>query len=504
MRRRLSVAVPYVLLSLLVVLLLTWKLGMYPLLWYDEGSRINLSRTFLETGVFATYSSNGFHPFNAWVIANPLDVLSTAGAMLILGNSAADFRLAMMPFTLLGILLIILLSRQMFGKCAGWVAALAVLAAPPLMGSGFLLIGRQNLIENSSFALLMLSFYLWFHAWDTRKAGWSWLGGIVLGLALISNFPLMIWVLPTLTLIWLGRWFQNRKRSAPEIAQIVAALIVIISWYGVSFLFTPEASRGLNLATLGDSARQQLFNGLGGKILTTTSVAMFGVMILTSWITLMGLFQSPSKQWFTTPADWKRATLGVSVLLCAFWYFFFSIGWPRYAFAGWMFTLMLLGGWGYQVVMKTVKWISKENPWIMKQFHWLIEAGLIMIMLISYGLPLLKVNGPVAVEQTAQFINTQIPPDALIETTEMELFGVSRHWDFHYPSYEYILDATKQIYFYRRNPSIPYNPVAADPDYLITGPLSDWTGLYWNSGIMEAEFEKITEFPPYTVFQRIR
>ena len=112
--------------------------------------------------------------------------------------------------------------------------------------------------------------------------------------------------------------------------------------------------------------------------------------------------------------------------------------------------------------------------------------------------------GQAPAEQMAHFIDTNLPPEAIIETTEMELFGISNHWEYHYPSYQYILDATKQIYFERRSPQIPYNPIAANPDYLITGTLSDWIGLYWNSGIMETEFKKIAEFPPYQIFQRVR
>ena len=230
---------------------------------------------------------------------------------------------------------------------------------------------------------------------------------------------------------------------------------------------------------------------------------MFGIMVVVSFATIMDLFQSPRKTWFETTNQWKRATLGVSVLMCAAWFYFFSIGWPRYAYAGWMITLMLLGWWGYRIVMGFAKWFSKNNQQILDKLPGAMLVVQIVLIVTIYGYPLIKVAGPVPAEQTAQFIDSRIPKEARIETSETELFALSSHWEFHYPSYEYILDATKQIYFDRRSPQIPYSPIVANPEYLITGALSDWLGLYWNSGLMETEFVKIAEFPPYLVFQRV-
>jgi len=268
-------------------------------------------------------------------------------------------------------------------------------------------------------------------------------------------------------------------------------------------LLTPAKIRAVNEATLIESVTQQLFNGLSGKVLTTTATAMFGIMMLISIVTIMDLFQSSRKTWLETTVQWKRATLGVSVLMCAAWFYFFSIGWPRYAYAGWMITLLLLGWWGYRIVMWFANWFTNNNQQILKRLPGVMLAVQIVMIFTIHGYPLVKVEGPVPAEQTAQFIDSRISQEARIETSESELFALSSHWEFHYPSYEYILDASKQIFFDRRNPQIPYSPVVADPDYLITGALSDWLGLYWNSGMMETEFVKIAEFPPYQVFQRV-
>lgn len=504
MKQKLTSLTPYLLLGCIGLFLLTWKIGTYPLYWYDEGSRTNLSRTFLETGNYSTYSSDGFQPFDAWVTANPLDVLFTSAAMLFFGKNVVALRLALIPFTLGGMLLIVHLAVRLFGKPIGWVAALTVFAAPPMIGSGYLLIGRQNLSENTSFFMLILSLLMWFHSWDTRKMRWSWLGGLLLGLGLISNFQVMLWVFPSFVVIWFGRSVQNRKRSWGEISFIFSAVLVILGWYGLTLLLMPAPIRELNMTTLIDSINQQLFSGLSGKIVTTSSLVMFFVMIITSLATIMNLFQIPWKQWLSNSDHWKLATLGTSILFCAFWYFFFSIGWPRYAYAGWIITLMLLGWWGFRVTSKIVNYMSSNYQQLQDKLHWVMITCLIGVTVSAYGIPLLNVEKAIPAQNLADFIDSEISQDALIETTEMEIFGISNHWEFHYPSYEYILDATKQIYFEGRSPQIPYNPVSENPDYLITGPLSDWIGLYWNSGIMEYEFKKIAEFPPYQVFIRVR
>jgi hypothetical protein len=163
-----------------------------------------------------------------------------------------------------------------------------------------------------------------------------------------------------------------------------------------------------------------------------------------------------------------------------------------------------MGWWGYRLIEWMAKMVSNNNQKWSGKLPWAAVSLLVLLMFFVYGSPLVKVKGPVAAEQTAEFIDSEISPNARIETTETELFGLSDHWNYHYPSYQYILDASKQIFFDRQNPQISYNPVVADPDYLVTGALSDWVGLYWNSGIMSTEFVKIAEFPPYQVFERVR
>jgi hypothetical protein len=166
---------------------------------------------------------------------------------------------------------------------------------------------------------------------------------------------------------------------------------------------------------------------------------------------------------------------------------------------------MLLAGW---LIWRLEIWISGKNIFsrvnLTRLAFPLTVAMLVFVILVGHGLLLLNIQGPVAVEETGKYINANIPPEAVIETTEMELFGLTDHWEFHFAPNSAILTATYQIFYDQKQPQVDYDFLNHNPDYLITGAFSDWISLYWSSGLVETEFTKIAEFPPYQVFQRKR
>jgi hypothetical protein len=163
----------------------------------------------------------------------------------------------------------------------------------------------------------------------------------------------------------------------------------------------------------------------------------------------------------------------------------------------------MLAGW---LVWRFEVWLSGRKALkSLKVKLWLVPLTaliLVMVNLAGNGMPLLKINGPIAAEEMGKFINKNIPPEAVIETTEMEIFGLTDHWEFHFAPNSAILTATRQIFYEQIQPQVSYDFLSYNPDYLITGPFSDWIHLYWSSGLVESDFVKLAEFPPYQVFQR--
>lgn len=494
---------PYILYGLLGVILIVYKIGHYPLAWYDEGARLIVSRTLAETGKYASYSVEGFIPFNPWISAGPLDVLSVAGLIDLFGKKVAIIRLAMLPFSLISMYMILFFGQKLFGNKAGWLAALLTLAVPPMLDNSFILMSRQFMSENTSTAMAITGMFLWFRTWQTGRQRISWLGGALVGLGMISKTQAAIWLMPALGIVWLFRTVQNWRRSAREIGFLVSASVVILAWYLFVNLQVPGDMQQNNWESMQASVRLLLLT-VEKRQISTTTIFLTGVMSLVSLATLFDLLHRPRKKWLVNPIEWGQAMLAISSLFCVIWFFFLSIRYPRYTFTGWIFT-MLLAGW---LIWRLEIWISGKNIFsrvnLTRLAFPLTVAMLVFVILVGHGLPLLNIQGPVAVEETGKYINANIPPEAVIETTEMELFGLTDHWEFHFAPNSAILTATYQIFYDQKQPQVDYDFLNHNPDYLITGAFSDWISLYWSSGLVETEFTKIAEFPPYQVFQRKR
>ncbi len=503
MKQKIINFLPYLLFGLLGLVLMVYKIGQYPLLWYDEGARLIVSRTLAETGQYASYSVDGFLPFNPWISAGPLDVLSVAAAIALFGKQVSIIRLAIVPFGLLSMFMILIFGQKLFGKTAGWVGALLVLAVPPMLDNSFLLMSRQFMSENTSTAMALVGIFLWFRTWQTGKTPLAWLGGAILGLGMISKTQAAIWLMPALGVVWLLRLIQDRKRSLREVSFLVAASLVIVGWYLFVNLQVPAELRASNLLSTQASVRLLLLT-LEPRMTSTTALVVAGVMFLVSLFVLFDLLRPSKAPRLATPVAWGQAMLAIASLFCALWFLFLSIRYPRYTYTGWIFTLMLAGWILWRLERYFIGW-SVLNRLQLK--HWLVPATLALLVLITlagHGLPLVRTQGIIAVEETGQFIDENIPPEAVIETTEMEVFGLTDHWQFHFAPNSTILTATHQIFYEQVPPDVKYEFLTGDPDYLITGTFSDWLLLYWNTGLVESEFVKVAEFPPYRVFQRKR
>jgi 4-amino-4-deoxy-L-arabinose transferase-like glycosyltransferase len=503
MKQRIITILPYILYGLLGLILIVYKIGNYPLLWYDEGAKLIMSRTLAETGYYATYSIEGFIPFNPWTTAGPLEVLSGAAAIDLFGKHVEVIRMAIIPFSLISMFMILILGQQLFGKQAGYLAALMVLAAPPTLGNSFTLMSRQFMSENTSTAMAILAMFLWFRSWQSGRTTLGWIGGALLGLGMISKTQAAIWLMPALAVIWLLRLIQDPKRSWREIVFLISASLVITAWYLFVNLQVPAEMQESNWQSQQANIHLLLLT-VENRSISTTTIAISGIMFLVSLVVLGRLLIQPRGKRLVNSFEWGQTMLAISSLFCMVWFFFFSIRFPRYTYTGWIFTLML-AGW---LVWQLERWISGWQPLKrLKIDQWLIPLtmGLMVIVnLAGNGIPLLRVHGPIASEEVGKFINENIPSDAIIETTEMELFGLTDHWEFHFAPNSAILTATRQIFYEQIQPQVSYDFLNFNPDYLITGPFSDWIQLYWSSDLIERNFVKLAEFPPYQIFQRKR
>jgi hypothetical protein len=107
-----------------------------------------------------------------------------------------------------------------------------------------------------------------------------------------------------------------------------------------------------------------------------------------------------------------------------------------------------------------------------------------------------------SVQQAAEFLNSQTRPDALIETYDSELFFLLNR-PYHYPPDQIHVALIRRTFLYDDNAVIDYDPLAANPDYLVVGPHSRQWRLY-DSVLKTGQFRLIRAYKRYNVYERIR
>ena len=105
-----------------------------------------------------------------------------------------------------------------------------------------------------------------------------------------------------------------------------------------------------------------------------------------------------------------------------------------------------------------------------------------------------------SVLRVVDFLNTNTPEDSVIETYDSEiLFLLDR--DYHYPPDEVSVELMRRHDIDPNSP-VYYDPIQADPDYLVVGPFSRKWRLY--DEVLESnEFQSFKLIAPYEIFIRI-
>jgi 4-amino-4-deoxy-L-arabinose transferase-like glycosyltransferase len=205
-----------------------------------------------------------------------------------------------------------------------------------------------------------------------------------------------------------------------------------------------------------------------------------------------------------------RQSLFTLVLSWMAWYLLLSIGWSRYlfvpVFVGSMFVAVMLceltSGFSIPATVKSAAdtilrlRISRSNIFSLVVVLLFALAPITVInMSLGYA------NPDRSSREVAGFLNIATPPDTLIETYEMELF-VLLNRRYSHPPDDVHLRVIRHIYL-DRNVEVGYDPMAADPDYLIVGPVGRLTRLY-EPILQSGSFRLILEGSRYQVYERVR
>ncbi len=501
--RRLAAAfLPLAFLLALSLPALTYRLAVYPLIWFDEGYRTNAARTLAVTGVFGTSTSDGVVPYDTGISTGPADIVPMALSYRLLGPGIVQFRLVSVAYTLLVVAALYAFSRRVFGEGAGLFSVVFVLAFPAIQGVGLLLIGRQVLGEMPAMALVSLGFWLWIKSWPRANVWMAAASGVCIGFGLLSKTQVAFGLLPALIAIGLLRSFARRDRLVANLPWIVA-VIVMAGWALWSGLDSPPEIRLRNAQMLTEAIQTQLLTGQGGRWLNRPALAMTLLMVLAAAAEAGRLFLRRRTPGFPMEADWGSGLLLLFVLFSSIWFALFSIGWPRYATAGFVFALLLLG---------RLVWSAAGALGSRIVAGWARRAGLLegtaiaLLGLVTLPLTLAPIHlfHPTSDAQAAaDYVSVNIPRQAVVESWTWELDALSDHWNFHHPDLSYLYLAERQAFHDERGFSLDYDTLQADPDYLISGPFSQWVSLY-DPEVIRTSFRRVAAFGQYVIFERLR
>ena len=135
---------------------------------------------------------------------------------------------------------------------------------------------------------------------------------------------------------------------------------------------------------------------------------------------------------------------------------------------------------------------------VLAAFFLVVWSSVHTLMALNEGL-FQKTNIPLF--QTVEYLNTATSSRAVIETYESELFFFL-HRRYHYPPDQLHVEWVRREDL-SESRVINYDPLSADPDYLVVG---IWCRYYkcYDSVVNDRSFKLVKVFGPYQIFERIR
>jgi hypothetical protein len=252
----------------------------------DETANYAFTKRFALTGKLTIDEplnpkvNNIVHPRSMMVEEGQLKPMSFLGIIIMYGTLARWTSIAIIPFLTpligaLGIIIFYFLVKRLFDRRTALLAACLLAFFPP-----YFYYSCRSMFHNIPFAVLTLAGLLFAVAMN-QKAEKPWLqkllfpalAGLFLGLAIITRTSELLWLGPTLVVLW----FFNCKNTG------VIKLLVLLAFLGIGLLpsaYYSQILHGSPLSTGYPQMNQSL-----------TQLSQTGGQLITSGITEISLWQ---------------------------------------------------------------------------------------------------------------------------------------------------------------------------------------------------------------------
>ncbi len=508
-RQYLSTILALLCLSLLAFLSF-YHLESTPPLWWDEGWTMNVARNWVQSGFYGQSLEGELQP-PGLSAAFPV-VVPVAISFKIFGVGIWQGRLPGTLFMLAAILLISRLAYRLYDRRVAWLTLILLLLMPLNEKLHPILIGRQVLGEAPTLFYLLLGYWMLFFALD-KHPFWIIPAALLWGIAMrtkaqVPPFWLLSVLLPV-TLALYKRWWREL---------IILMTGVVVTWLAMrgmdSFQTAVLSGKVLSQSALdGYLSMSALVPVVHIRVWAGITGITFGLGVIAGLVyALIQMLKSLRRDDLVRSASILRLALwGLSASWMA-WYLLLAMYWPRFLFpalfTGSLFAAALIhdltGSLDLSYTIRNASSLLLNRNFSRRSSGALLAVFLIawfigvsgLIMVISY--PALTSS---AVQQTVLFLESKTPSQALIESYESQLFFLlDRRW--HYPPDQVHVQLNRRSLI---DPSVPieYDPLAANPDYLVVGPSAGEWRLY-DDVLESGDFLLVQAFPPYEIYARAR
>ena len=495
--------------GLLFVMLGLWNLAA-PGMWWDEGWTLSVARNWVERGHYGRLLDGQLAPPGleaSFTVTAPV-----ALAFRLFGVGLWQGRLFGVLCTAAAMALVYHLAARLYSKAVaiGSLAVLLLMAMHPQLHP--LIMGRQVLAELPMLCYLLAGYACLLPALR-RPLRFLPLAAICWGAALVTKVQVLpFWVVslaaPLAATLWLRRW-----RAAGLLAIGIAgafAVACMLPWLWGLLLrghtLPPAPLSGLyDVIVLVPNLWNREF-ALGNAVAFGLPAALG--LVYATWRT------ARSRDDWAARLDQKIVRLAL-LMLAGSWYAWFvllSVGVPRYlfpaTFVASIFAAALLCELTDQ--FKLTATLHHATGLFRRGGRDRRGAGAwLAILLVAISLPITIqtlyrfyiANSDTSAFETAAFLNTQIPDGALIETYESELhFLLDR--PYHYPPDQLHVELNRRSLL-EEDVVINYDPLAANPDYLVVGVFSTGNRLY-ELVIAAGAFRLVRTYGVYSIYERVR
>jgi 4-amino-4-deoxy-L-arabinose transferase-like glycosyltransferase len=485
-----------------------WNLG-GPGIWWDEGWTMSVARNLVERGHYGRLLDGQLAPPGleaAFPVTAPI-----ALCFQLFGVGIWQGRLFGVLCTVAALALMYYLALRLYNRAVAICTLFVLLLMPMHAQLHVLLVGRQALAEMPMLFYLLAGYTTLLAA--LRRPLWLLPTMLIWGITVISKAQVMpFWALSLVVPLGLAvlkrQWREAGLFGAALVGSVVVSKLLIAAY--------AMLLQGHTLPTVPISG---LVDVLALNTLPITRwYALRNVLVFCSPVVcglLYALWRSlRSREPGIDAARLALVRLALLALSASWllWYLLLSVSFLRYLFPPAYIAALFVSAWlsdltqGFDLRGTLGRAGSALR---LRGLDRRALSALLAILIVTSTLPfavlvLYRNYGATdsrAVLEVAAMLNTQTPPDARIETYESELhFLLNR--PYHYPPDQVHVDLNRRMLL-DEHTTIAYDPLAADPDYLVVGSFAGWNGLY-EPVIQSGAFHLINHIGSYDIYERVR